>query len=42
MLPIVLPEDEVARINGRASFAKDYTLTVDLVNQTITDDAGLS
>jgi 3-isopropylmalate/(R)-2-methylmalate dehydratase small subunit len=38
----VLPEDEVARINGRASFAKDYTLTVDLVNQTITDDAGLS
>lgn len=42
MLPIVLPDDEVARINGRASFAKDYTLTVDLVNQTITDDAGLS
>jgi 3-isopropylmalate/(R)-2-methylmalate dehydratase small subunit len=42
MLPIVLPEDEVARINGRTSFAKDYTLTVDLVNQTITDDAGLS
>ena len=42
MLPIVLPEDEVARINGRASFAKDYTLTVDLVNQTISDDAGLS
>ena len=42
MLPIVLPEDEVARINGRASFAEGYTLTVDLVNQTITDDAGLS
>jgi len=42
MLPIVLPEDEVARINSRASFAKDYTLTVDLVNQTITYDAVLS
>lgn len=42
MLPVVLPEDEVARINGRASFAEGYTLTVDLVNQTITDDAGLS
>ena len=42
MLPIVLPEDEVARISGRASFAEGYTLTVDLVNQTITDDAGLS
>jgi len=42
MLPVALPEDEVARINGRASFAEGYTLTVDLVNQTITDDAGLS
>jgi len=42
MLPVALPEDEVARINGRASFAEGYTLTVDLVNQTITDGAGLS
>ena len=42
MLPIVLPEDEVARISGRASYAEGYKLTVDLENQTITDDAGLS
>ena len=42
MLPIVLPEDEVARIRGRALHGEGYTLTVDLVNQVVTDDAGLS
>src|SRR5262245_47323468 len=42
MLPIVLPEDEVARLSGRAAHAEGYNLTVDLVNQVITDDAGLS
>ncbi|HEX7297083.1 MAG TPA: 3-isopropylmalate dehydratase small subunit, partial [Pyrinomonadaceae bacterium] len=42
LLPIALSEDEVGRISRRASDAEGYTLTVDLVNQTITDDAGLS
>ena len=42
MLPIALSESEVARISGRAHYAEGYTLTVDLENRQITDDAGLS
>lgn len=42
MLPIELSESEVARISGRAHYAEGYTLTVDLENRQITDDAGLS
>ncbi len=42
MLPIVLSDAEVARISGRASYAEGYTVTVNLENQVITDDAGLS
>ena len=42
MLPIVVSQDEAARISGRASYAESYTLTVDLERQVISDDAGLS
>ena len=42
MLPIVVSDDQVARITGRAQYAEGYTLTVDLETKTITDDAGLS
>ena len=42
MLPIVVSDDQVARITGRAQYAEGYTLTVDLEKQVITDDAGLS
>lgn len=42
MLPIALSESEVAQISGRAHYAEGYTLTVDLENRQITDDAGLS
>ena len=42
MLPIVVSEDEAARISGRASHAEGYTLAVDLERQVISDEAGLS
>jgi 3-isopropylmalate/(R)-2-methylmalate dehydratase small subunit len=42
MLPIVIPDDDVARIIGRTQYAEGYRLTIDLENQTIADDAGLS
>ena len=42
MLPVVVSDDQVARITGRAQYAEGYTLTVDLETKTITDDAGLS
>ena len=42
MLPIVVADDEVARISGRTAYAESYKLTIDLESQSITDDAGLS
>jgi 3-isopropylmalate/(R)-2-methylmalate dehydratase small subunit len=42
MLPIALSANEVARISGRAQYAEGYKLTVDLENQLIRDDAGVS
>ncbi len=41
ILPIVLPEDTVSTLLSKAK-AQGYKLTVDLVNQTITDSEGLS
>ena len=42
MLPIVVSDDQVARLTGRAQYAEGYTLTADLENRVIRDDAGLS
>ena len=40
MLPIVLPEEQVAKIMRRAQEVEGYKLTVDLEPQTITDEHG--
>ena len=42
MLPIVLPEIEIAKIMRRAQGVGEYRLTVDLENGTLTDESGLS
>ncbi|HEX5834367.1 MAG TPA: 3-isopropylmalate dehydratase small subunit [Pyrinomonadaceae bacterium] len=42
MLPIVLPDDQVAEIMRRAKNREGYQLTVDLQTQMITDETGLS
>jgi 3-isopropylmalate/(R)-2-methylmalate dehydratase small subunit len=42
MLPIALPEEQVASIMKRAQEVEGYELTVDLERQTISDDSGLS
>ena len=42
MLPIVLDEDDVARIIQRSQDIEGYQLTVDLERQVIEDDQGLS
>jgi 3-isopropylmalate/(R)-2-methylmalate dehydratase small subunit len=42
MLPIVLSDDEVRNLMHRAQEEGDYTLTIDLETQTITDVSGLS
>ncbi len=41
MLPIVLPEEQVAEIMRRAQRRPGYTLTVNLENQTFYDSQGL-
>lgn len=40
MLPVVLPEEQVAYLIKRAQDVKGYSLTVDLPSQTITDGQG--
>jgi len=42
MLPVVLPEEQVREIMTRAQTTPGYKLTVDLPNQTITDEYGFS
>jgi 3-isopropylmalate/(R)-2-methylmalate dehydratase small subunit len=42
MLPIALPEEQVAPIMKRAQEVEGYELTVDLERQTISDDSGLA
>ena len=42
LLPIVLPDDQVAEIMRRAKNREGYQLTVDLQTQMITDETGLS
>jgi len=42
MLPVVLPEEQVREIMTRAQKTPGYKLTVDLPNQTITDEYGFS
>ena len=42
MLPILLPEPDVAEITKRSEETEGYTLTVDLEEQSIEDSAGLS
>ena len=42
MLPLVLPEDQVQTLMRRAQGTPGYRLTVDLENQTVSDDQGLS
>lgn len=42
MLPVVLPEEQVKEIMTRAQQTPGYKLTVDLPNQTISDEYGFS
>ncbi|HEY2963360.1 MAG TPA: 3-isopropylmalate dehydratase small subunit, partial [Pyrinomonadaceae bacterium] len=42
MLPVALPEEQVAEIMRRARENEDYRLTVDLETQMLTDENGLS
>ncbi len=41
MLPIVLPEETVKEIMSRAKERPGYQLTVDLENETISDEEGV-
>lgn len=40
LLPIILPEEQVAELVKKAETLEDYQLTVDLENQKITDEFG--
>lgn len=42
MLPVILPEAQVAELMNRAQTIPGYKLTVDLPSQTIRDDAGFT
>lgn len=42
MLPVVLPEEQVAELMHRAQVIKGYQVTVDLVSQHVTDENGFS
>jgi 3-isopropylmalate/(R)-2-methylmalate dehydratase small subunit len=41
MLPVVLSEEQVEKLFGRAAASPGYELTVDLERQWVTDDGGL-
>jgi 3-isopropylmalate/(R)-2-methylmalate dehydratase small subunit len=42
LLPVVLPEAQVAAVMRRAQSTPGYTLTVDLAEQTVSDNAGFA
>ncbi len=42
LLPIVLDEAKVAELVKKSESLKDYSLTIDLENQTVSDDQGFS
>ncbi len=42
MLPVVLPEELVAALLAKAAATPGYKLTVDLENQTVSDESGFS
>lgn len=42
MLPVVLPEEQVYDVMRRAQHNPGHKATIDLINQTVTDDAGFA